>query len=179
MTNTPGRSGSVILMALVASALVAATGTAGGARWTIPARWTEQPSRAMRVATYTVPGVKGAEAAECGVFFFGAGRGGSVEENISRWSAQFEGSPKPKSTTIQVHGMVVHRVDVSGTYLSPGGPMMQSQSPKPHYRLLGAIVEAPSGLVFFKCVGPADTVAAAEKEFDALIGSVDKAGSAV
>jgi hypothetical protein len=133
----------------------------------------------MRVATYTVPGPKGAEAAECGVFFFGAGRGGSVEENISRWSAQFEGSPKPKSTTIQVRGMAVHRVDLSGTYLSPGGPMMQTQSPKPHYRLLGAIIGAPSGLVFFKCVGPGDTVGAAEKEFDALIGSIDKAGSAV
>jgi hypothetical protein len=173
------RSAGAILMTLAASMLFAATSTAGGARWTIPARWTEQPSRAMRVVTYTVPGAKGAEAGECGVFFFGTGRGGSIEENISRWSAQFEGNPKSKSTTIHVRGMAIHRVDISGTYLSPGGPMMQSQSPKPHYRLLGAIVEAPSGLVFFKCVGPADTVAAAEKEFEALIGSIDRAGAAV
>jgi hypothetical protein len=173
------KSAGAVLIAVAASTLWAATGAAGGARWAIPARWTEQPSRAMRVATYTVPAAKGTDAAECGVFFFGAGRGGSVEENVSRWSAQFEGSPKPKSVTIHVRGMAIHRVDISGTYLSPGGPMMQSQSPKPHYRLLGAIVEAPSGLVFFKCVGPADTVASAEKEFEALIGSVDKAGSAV
>jgi hypothetical protein len=179
MMRIPKRTAAAIVLSFAAFVLWAAAGNAGGVRWTIPTGWTEQPSRAMRVATYTVPGPKGAEPAECGVFFFGAGRGGSIEENISRWSAQFEGSPKPKSTTIQVKGMAVHRVDISGTYLSPGGPMMQSQSPKPHYRLLGAIVEAPGGLVFFKCVGPAATITASEKDFEALIGSLDKAGSAV
>ncbi|HYB54484.1 MAG TPA: hypothetical protein VEG84_11515 [Thermoanaerobaculia bacterium] len=177
--NTPRKTIAFMVLALAAGVLVAATGSAGGVRWTVPQRWTEQPSRAMRVATYTVPGPKGTDPAECGVFFFGAGRGGSIEENISRWSAQFQGSPKPKSTTLTVKGMAVHRIDISGTYLSPGGPMMQSQSPKPGYRLLGAIIEAPSGLVFFKCVGPAATIASAEKDFEALIGSVEKAGSAV
>src|SRR5215472_18720021 len=120
MMRIARRTAATIVLALGALAVWAASGSAGGARWTIPTGWTEQPSRAMRVATYTIPGPKDAEPAECGVFFFGAGRGGSVEENISRWSAQFEGSPKPKSTTTHVKGMAVHRVDISGTYLSPG-----------------------------------------------------------
>jgi hypothetical protein len=52
--------------------------------------------------------------------------------------------------------------------------MMESQGKKENYRLLGAIVEAPEGLVFFKFTGPAKTIAAADTEFDALIGSVSK-----
>src|SRR5262249_26642400 len=178
--NLGRNANAALALALSASALIAGTvNAAGGVRWTVPPHWLQQQSRSMRVATYTVPGVQGAESAECGVFFFGVGRGGSVEENISRWSAQFEGSPKPKTAALKVHGMPVHRVDISGTYLSPAGPMMQSQGAKPNSRLLGAIVEAPGGLVFFKCVGPAPTVSAAEKEFEALIGSIEKAGSTI
>jgi len=63
----------------------------------------------------------------------------------------------------------------AGTYLAPGGPMMQSQGKKPGWRLSGAIIEAPEGLVFFKCVGPSKTIEAAEKDIDALIQSVTKA----
>jgi hypothetical protein len=50
--------------------------------------------------------------------------------------------------------------------------MMQSQGKKEKFRLLGAIVEAPQGSVFFKFTGPANTVAAAEEEFDELIESL-------
>ena len=76
-------------------------------------------------------------------------------------------------------GLRVHRVALAGTYLAPGGPMMQSQGAKPNYRLLGAIVEAPGGLVFFKCTGPAATMTAAEKAFNALIASLTKAATTV
>jgi hypothetical protein len=159
-------------------ALIAARGvTSAGIEWTIPAGWTEQPARAMRVATYVVPG-KGADAGECGVFYFGKGQGGTAEENIARWGSQFERSPAPKTTVETVAGMKVHRVQASGTYLAPGGPAMQSQGKKPGYRLIGAIVEAPDGLVFFKCTGPAATIAANEKAFDGLVKSIQKSSSA-
>ncbi|HEX7252213.1 MAG TPA: hypothetical protein VF376_04960 [Thermoanaerobaculia bacterium] len=178
--NLARNATAALTIGLVASGVFAASSpTAGGVRWTAPRQWTEQPPRSMRVATYTIPGPKGVEPGECGVFFFGAGRGGSIEENVARWSAQFDGSPKPKTETVTVHGLAVHRVDISGTYLSPGGPMMQSQGAKAHYRLLGAIVEAPGGLVFFKCIGPAATIAAAEKDFESLIHSIEKAGSTI
>jgi hypothetical protein len=49
---------------------------------------------------------------------------------------------------------------------------MQSQGKRAGYRLLGAIVEGPGGLIFFKFTGPAPTVAAAQAEFDALVASI-------
>jgi hypothetical protein len=52
--------------------------------------------------------------------------------------------------------------------------MMAPTGKKENFRLLGAIVEGPQGSVFFKLTGPASTIAAAEQEFDALIGSLTK-----
>jgi hypothetical protein len=164
------------LAALSCAALVlAAEGAAGGVRWNTPPSWKVSDPKPMRMATYAVPAAAGAEAGECGVFFFGRGQGGSVDENLDRWVKQFEGASTPKKSDETVHGLKVHRVDVSGTYLAPGGPMMQSQGKKAGWRLSGAIIEAPDGLVFFKCVGPAKTIEAAQKDFDALVKSVTKA----
>ncbi len=73
-----------------------------------------------------------------------------------------------------VAGLRVTRAQVGGTYLAPGGPMMQSTGKRPGYRLLGAIAEGPEGNVFFKLTGPAATVAAAEPAFDALVVSLHK-----
>jgi hypothetical protein len=145
---------------------------AGGIRWKVPAGWTAGRTNPMRVATYAVPGAKGAEAGECTVFFFGPGQGGGVDENVARWAKQFEGSPAPKRSPRTVSGMAVILAEVEGTYLNPGGGMMTSQGKKPGYRLLGAIVEAPQGRVFFKMTGPAATVAAARAAFDGLVASI-------
>jgi hypothetical protein len=128
----------------------------------------------MRVATYAVPAAKGAEEGECAVFFFGPGQGGGVDDNVARWGTQFEGAPTPQRSTSTVAGLRVTRAAVAGTYLAPGGPMMQSTGKKTGYRLLGAIVEAPGGNVFFKLTGPAATVAAAQADFDALVASIRK-----
>ena len=164
-----------ILALSAAAVLLAATeGSAGGLRWTMPARWTVAPPKPMRMATYTLPAPSG-EAGECGVFFFGKGQGGSVEDNLARWEKQFEGGPAPKRSEKTVHGFKVHLLEMSGTYLASGGPMMQSQGKKPGWSLRGAIVEAPEGLVFFKCIGPDAVVKAASKEFDELLASLDKA----
>jgi hypothetical protein len=55
---------------------------------------------------------------------------------------------------------------------------MQSQGKKPGWRLSGAIIEAPEGLVFFKCTGPAVTIEKAGKEFEELVKSVTRASKA-
>jgi hypothetical protein len=165
-------------LALLALSLVAAANgppsSAGGLTWTVPAAWQASPERPMRVATYAIPGGSGQESGECGVFFFGRGQGGSVEDNLARWKSQFEPASSAKPVQRTVNGLKIHEIDLSGTYLAPGGPMMQSQGKKPGWRLLGAIVEAPDGLVFFKCTGPAATMAKAEKDFQALVKSVSK-----
>jgi hypothetical protein len=151
-----------------------ASADAGGIAWKVPARWKAGAGSAMRVATYAVPAAKGAEAGECAVFFFGPGQGGDVDANVERWGRQFEGTPKPQSSTTTVDGLRVTRAEVAGTYLAPGGPMMQSQGKKAGYRLLGAIVEGPQGNIFFKLTGPAASVDAAERDFDALVASIHK-----
>jgi hypothetical protein len=149
--------------------------TGAGIVWSYPSRWTQGGARPMRVATYTVPAAEGdSETGECAVFFFGPGQGGDVNSNIDRWATQFENAGQPEKRTMKVNGMNVTRAQISGTYLSPGGAMMESQGKKANYRLLGAIVEAPEGLVFFKFTGPVKTVEAAEAGFDAMIQSVSK-----
>lgn len=167
-----------VSLAFVSSASLPATPappvSAGGIAWTLPARWAAGAGSAMRVATYAVPAAKGSQAGECAVFFFGPGQGGGVDDNVARWAKQFEGTPKPASRTTRVAGLRVTRAEVAGTYLAPGGPMMQSTGKKSGYRLLGAIVEAPGGNVFFKLTGPAATIAAAQADFDALVGSIRK-----
>ena len=56
-----------------------------------------------------------------------------------------------------------------------GGPMA-AQPPVAGYRLLGAIVEGPNGLVFFKLVGPEKTVAGAANDFTEMLKSLKAAG---
>ncbi len=165
---------SLFLPGAPVPAAPAVPAAAGGIRWTVPARWTAGPASAMRIATYGVPAAKGAEAGECAVFFFGPGQGGGVDDNVARWAKQFEGAPTAERTTVTVAGFRVTRVQVAGTYLAPGGPMMQATGKKAGHRLLGAIVEAPNGNVFFKLTGPAATIGAAQAGFDALVASVRK-----
>ena len=131
--------------------------------------------RSMRVATYAIPATQGdAEGAECAVYYFGAGQGGGVDANLERWIGQFQPATKSKRWAKKVNGTQVSLADVSGTYTAHGGSMSQSQGDKPGWRLLGAIAESPQGAVFFKLAGPAKTVAAASKSFDALVGSLKK-----
>jgi len=151
------------------------TGTIAGVTWTVPARWQVMPERPMRVATYGTPAESGdAEGGECAVSFFGSGMGGDPEMNIARWVGQFENPGEPVKAAVSPNGIKVTTVRVKGTYLAPAGPMMESTGSKPGFELLGAIIEAPDGAVFFKLTGPEKTVAAAEAEFNAMVSSLKK-----
>src|SRR5262249_19761907 len=135
-----------IVIPAAASAQAAGTGAAGGVQWKVPAAWTVEKGSAMRVATYKVPGAKADAAGGCAAFVAGPGRGAPVRANLGGWARQFEGTPKPETSVRRVNGLPVTEARISGTYLAPGGPAMQSQGKRPGYRLLGAIVEAPEGL---------------------------------
>ncbi len=92
----------------------------------MPPSWKAEAQRPMRLATYTV-----APGAECGVYFFGAGQGGSVDANLDRWIGQFlqaDGKPSKAAAKIAkrtIHGWPVTTVDVSGAYTGMGGPTAQ------------------------------------------------------
>jgi len=145
-------------------------------QWDDPPRWQSRlPSTPMRSKEYRVPRTgSDAEDAECFVVTFGQGQGGSIEDNIQRWVKQLEPTASAVERTKRtVNGMSVTRVEVAGTFTPMAMPSMPSSGPpRPGWRLVGDIVEAPSGLWFFKMTGPDATVKAAGKELDALVDSV-------
>jgi hypothetical protein len=150
---------------------------ATGLVWTRPSGWVEEtPSSGMRKAQYRVPGEGG--DAECVVYYFGPGQGGSAEDNAARWVGQFhqpDGQPaKPAlMQTTESNGVTVLRVEVAGTY-SGGGPGMGSGVEKPGQRLLGAIAQGPDANWFFKLTGPDATVRAQKAAFESLLSSLKK-----
>ena len=156
----------------------AGTGQAGLA-WTPPGGWVEEsPSSPMRRAQYRVPGTAG--DGECAVFYFGPGQGGDPMSNASRWAGQFtlaDGRPATqamKTSKMPVGDLEVLLVEVAGTY--NGGMTMTSApaSPKPGYRLLGAIAPGPDANWFFKLTGPDATVAAQRESFLGMVRSLKR-----
>jgi len=165
------------VLAFMGFALMAET--VGGLRWTPPAGWKSEGTAPMRAATYKIPPSSGDPVgAECVVYFFGAGQGGSVQANIERWNGQFTGSDgKPATAHIQkrtVHGLPVTTIDVTGQYSGMGGPMATTKAVKAGYRLLGAIIENPGGNVFLKFTGPEKVIAANQRRFDQMLESFVK-----
>jgi hypothetical protein len=151
------------------------TGGDPGVDWTVPKRWTNGQGSSMRLATYAIPGTGGAEGAQCAVFYFGPGQGGGTSANIDRWIDEFADPKTPERTSKTVNGMPVSFVRVKGTYVAHAG-MGGDTGSHPDHELYGAIVEAPSGAVFFKLTGPAKTVDAAAADFDHMLGSLKKKG---
>lgn len=149
--------------------------SAAGLRWTVPSGWRTEATQPMRAATYSAAPVPGDTArAECGVYFFGQGQGGSIDANLDRWKGQFSGpGGKPAAAQIAkrtVRGLNITTVDAVGAYSGLGGPMA-SGAPVPGYRLLGAIVEGPGGNIFIKFTGPANTIGANQLRFEQLLAS--------
>jgi hypothetical protein len=146
-----------------------------GIQWSHPGRWTKLPPRQMRAVTYSIPTASGdAEPGECAVFYFGSQQGGDIQSNIDRWVSQFENPSAPQQSTKKIREINATLVSVTGNYLAPSGPMMESSGKKENYKLLGAIIEAPQGNVFFKFTATAKTAEAAESEFHAMIESITK-----
>ena len=144
-----------------------------GVRWQTPPAFTfRRPSMPMRAAEYVVAGDAG--DALMTVFHF-PGMGGDVDGNVGRWVGQFTvaGAEEPElyRATRDGGGLEVHLIDIRGTYVNS----MTQTPPTADTRLLGAIVLGPQGPVFFKLVGPAATVAAAEEAFEAFAGSLSPA----
>jgi len=144
-----------------------------GLKWTSPDGWTNQGSRPMRAATYSIPG-----DGECVVYFFGATQGGTVEANLERWKGQMQTADgKPADAKIAkrtIHGLPVTTIESSGTYTGAAGPTATEKIIKPGYQLLGAIVEGPGGNIFIKFAGPVKTVEANRAKFEGLLASFDK-----
>jgi hypothetical protein len=171
-----------VLLGGLATALVAIGAAAqdgpqkvdlGGVTFEAPASWTKvQPKSAMRRAQLNVaPAAGDAEPAELVVFVFPEGAG-TVQANVERWQNQFKtaagATPPVESKAVKGKNVEVTRVAVAGTYNDP----FAGKGPQKGYRLLGGIVQTPRGGYYLKMVGPEKTIAAAERDFDALLATL-------
>lgn len=146
--------------------------SAMGLSVSLPAGWKQNPpANQMRLAEASVPDASGDPAKACLVVFSTAG--GSVEDNIARWSGQVrdaKGQPVPaKTETRTVNGLKVTVTELTGSFSGMG-----DATPKENWTLRGAIVEGADGLLFIKMTGPAASMAAAAPGFNALVDSVKK-----
>jgi hypothetical protein len=141
--------------------------------WTVPAGWQqEQPASNVRRAQYNIPGAGG--DAECVVFYFGPGQGGTPLANAQRWAGMFRqpdgGDSLNSMTTTQrsFAGYDVLWVEISGIYQN----IMVGGDPLENARLLGAIVSGPDASWFFKVTGPEATVEQHRSAFENLLASL-------
>lgn len=158
-----------------ASEVVVQSSSDPGVQWVVPKRWVSEPGSAMRLATYRIPPAAGADAdARCAVYYFGPGQGGGTDANLQRWTDEFEDASAPERTTRSSGGLEISRLRLRGTYLAHAGMGGDAQGTGQDHELLGAIVTGAKGSVFFKLAGPARTVDAAVREFDAMLASLKK-----
>lgn len=158
-------------------ASMAAKKASGELSYTAPGEWIQHPPTSqMRKDQYLMPGPEGKDAAELVVYHFPE-MGGMVQANINRWYGQIQqpdGSDtasRAKTETMQVDGIEVTTVYVTGTYLKPKNPMDMA-GPKDEmtgYAMLAAIVETEQGPWFFKATGPEETLTHWRPTFDDFV----------
>ncbi|MCP4837204.1 MAG: hypothetical protein GY895_20845 [Phycisphaera sp.] len=137
--------------------------------------WTT-PRMRFRTLQYEVPGQgEGSGAAELVFSLFNGTDGGPTDMNIDRWVGQFRGpdggAAEAKTSTAEVGGLTVHRMETRGDYQAMGQP-----APRTGQMQFGAIVEAPGRRVFVRVVGPEATVEGAREDFERLLEGVMPAG---
>lgn len=144
---------------------------AAGLKFEVPVTWTPVPPRSsMRAAQVVIPGAGG--DAEFAVFYFGAGRGGTVENNLARWAAQVEMAPgrEPSRDYFEHGGLAVTMITAQGT-IKASGLGMGPHDAQPDSLLIGAVIEGPGGPWFFKATGPLKTLDPQREAFVAMLKS--------
>jgi hypothetical protein len=138
----------------------------------LPEGWKSvTPSSPMRKAQLEI--ARGPQKAEVTFFHFGADQGGTAEDNVARWYAQFPGSEKNRITEhMQIGSVKITFAMTEGTFSSgmPGGPT----TPMEGYALSGAILESAAGNVFVKMTGPNAVVKASTEAFKKMVTEAAK-----
>ena len=132
--------------------------------------WTK-PSMQFRTLQYSVPGEgDSTKQAELIVSVFVDGDGGPLDANIERWRNQFrvgDRPPEAKRSAKKVGPLDVELVELAGDYMAMGSP-----APKRDFLQLAAIVQAEGRNVFFRLVGPTETVEANRASFEKLVDGI-------
>jgi hypothetical protein len=151
-----------------------------GYRSETPKSWkSEEPSNKMRFAQFRIKGPGGAEDAELVIF---KGITGTAKANVERWKGQFT-APKGKAmddvskvSEVRIGGLDATQLEITGTYNfnpAPFNPKSKSV-PKADYKMVAIQFDGPDTVYHIKLTGPAKTVDAARKDFDAWIKGFKK-----
>lgn len=148
-------------------------------RWTAPEGWNFLAATEFRHINFDFgPNREG----EAYLTLLPINGGGGVLENFNRWRKQMDQPPlaEPDLAALPVKiifGRPIPSLDIAGTFTGGSGPMMSPAPPKPGYRMLGAIFEAPGFLFTLKMTGPEALVAANAAKFDAFCASLGVEGT--
>ena len=136
----------------------------------VPDNWMGiRPSSSMRLMEFRL-GVA-ADNANLAIF---KNIGGTIDNNLERWSGQFGYSLSDSEVNIRaenINGMLVSIISITGTYTNTMAFSSATQ-PKQNYRLLGAIADTPDGLYYFKLTGPNPIITSKIEEFTRFIQSL-------
>ncbi|MBY0228420.1 MAG: hypothetical protein K2W96_03980 [Gemmataceae bacterium] len=144
----------------------------GGLKSTTPAKWVkEKPSGSMRLAQFKVPKVAGDKEDAYVVVF--PKIGGSAKANVDRWKGQMGGGDG-KVTELKIAGHEATRLEIEGTYT---GASLDGKSK-------GVTIKGAKGIFYLfagpddtyaiRFIGPAKTVEANAKDFDAWMKGFKK-----
>jgi len=136
----------------------------------VPDTWMGiRPSSSMRLREFRL-GVA-ADDATLAIF---KNIGGTIDNNLERWSGQFGYSLSDSEVNIRaenINGMQVSIISILGTYTNTMA-FSNATQPKQNYRLLGAIADTPDGLYYFKLTGPNTMIMGRTEEFTRFIQSL-------
>ncbi len=105
--------------------------------------------------------------------------GGTIEANMQRWIGQFrlgrdaDGADAMKKEKTMADPLVIHQLDIAGTYFDmPRGPF-GPKTERPDYRMLGAMIETPDeGTWYIKFYGPQVLVEAEAEAFHKMVADL-------
>jgi len=168
--------GTAVLFAALAASALAAAGVpidAAGLRFVVPKDWERvQPTSPVRAAQFRLPRADRKE--DDGELLLVRIESPSYDI-VGSWYAEFgqaDGRPASGAAARRtVHGLTVETMELTGTYRPAMGPM--EHTPRPGWRLLGAVVRSQGPPWYLRAVGPAATIEKAKPGFDALIDSVE------
>ncbi|MEO8376095.1 MAG: hypothetical protein ABI579_00355 [Candidatus Sumerlaeota bacterium] len=151
----------------------------------IPARFAEDKSvGGMRVGQFSVPSKLDGDSSkgEFVIFYFGKDQGGSVADNVGRWSRQFT-LPVGKTTPVtrfehgHINNFEISRITMEGTY-SAGAMAPGAAKPEPleNWALDAFVIEGgPQGNLYIRLTGPQDLVRSEKETITGIIASATEA----
>jgi hypothetical protein len=154
---------------VIAAAVPTESGGAAAAprlHWEVPPGWETQAPGGLRAASFRAPGPNG-DAADVSVVTF-AGAGGDVLANINRWRGQLQ---LPPITAAQLPAEV-KPLDAAGGHFLLADIRGEPAGNGAAVRILGAWLEQPGHVWFFKMMGPDGAVESQKAAFFGFLQSV-------